>query len=104
MQRVDAGLARDCGEMQDGVLIAHQGRTDRRVRQVRIGAADSQHAALGSVQAIAAIGAVYAVFAALAFARASSIVRRAPSPFSATIAEFEKDRALFGGPADGEAR
>ena len=48
-------------------------------------------------QAIAAIGAVYAVLAALAFARASSIVRRAPSPFSATIAEFEKDRSAFSG-------
>ena len=48
-------------------------------------------------QAIAAIGAVYGVLAALAFARASSIVRRAPSPFSATIAEFEKDRSAFAG-------
>jgi uncharacterized membrane protein YqjE len=48
-------------------------------------------------QAIAAIGAVYGVLAALAFARASSIVRRAPSPFSATIAEFEKDRSAFSG-------
>ena len=48
-------------------------------------------------QAIAAIGAVYAVLAALAFARASSIVRRAPSPFSATIAEFEKDRSALSG-------
>ena len=47
--------------------------------------------------AIAAIGAVYGVLAALAFARASSIVRRAPSPFSATIAEFEKDRSAFSG-------
>jgi len=48
-------------------------------------------------QAIVAIGAIYAALAALAFARASSIARRAPHPFSATIAEFEKDRSALSG-------
>jgi len=48
-------------------------------------------------QAIAAIGAIYAVLAALVFARAASIVRRTPAPFSATIAEFEKDRSALSG-------
>ncbi|CAG0971155.1 hypothetical protein BURK1_01230 [Burkholderiales bacterium] len=47
--------------------------------------------------AIAGLAAVYGVLAAFAFARAASIVRSAPTPFSATIAEFEKDRALVAG-------
>lgn len=47
--------------------------------------------------AIAVLAAAYAVLAALAFSRAASIARRAPTPFAATIAEFEKDRALFAG-------
>lgn len=46
--------------------------------------------------AIAGLALVYAALAAVAFARVVSIARAAPGPFAATIAEFEKDRALFG--------
>ena len=45
--------------------------------------------------AIVGLAVVYAVLAALAFSRAAAVARRAPSPFAATIAEFEKDRAAL---------
>jgi len=54
--------------------------------------------------AIAAVAAVYALGAWFAFAKAAAFYRDAQTPFAATIAEFDKDRALFGGPTDGEAR
>ncbi len=47
--------------------------------------------------AIAALVLIYGGCAAFAFARAGAIVREAPTPFSATIAEFEKDRAMLSG-------
>lgn len=47
--------------------------------------------------AILALAVVYAALAAFAFSRASAVVRRAPAPFAATIAEFEKDRAALAG-------
>ena len=47
--------------------------------------------------AIAAVAAVYGALAAIAILRIASIVRRQPTPFAATIAEFEKDRARLAG-------
>ena len=48
-------------------------------------------------QAIFALAAIYGVLAVVAFLRISAVVKRAPTPFAATIAEFEKDRALLTG-------
>ena len=48
-------------------------------------------------EAIAGVVVVYGALAAFAFVRAASIVRRQPTPFAATIAEFEKDRAILAG-------
>jgi uncharacterized membrane protein YqjE len=48
-------------------------------------------------EAIAALVAVYGALAAFAFLRASSIVSRQPTPFAASIAELEKDRAILAG-------
>ena len=48
-------------------------------------------------EAIAGVVVVYGALAGFAFARAASIVRRQPTPFAATIAEFEKDRAMLSG-------
>jgi uncharacterized membrane protein YqjE len=48
-------------------------------------------------QAIGALVVVYGALAAFAFLRARSIARRRPTPFAATIAEFEKDRAILAG-------
>jgi uncharacterized membrane protein YqjE len=48
-------------------------------------------------QAIGALVVVYGVLALLAFRRARMIVTRQPTPFSATLAEFEKDRAILAG-------
>jgi uncharacterized membrane protein YqjE len=47
--------------------------------------------------AIAAVAAVYGALAAFALLRIAAIVRRQPTPFAATIAEFEKDRARLAG-------
>ena len=47
--------------------------------------------------AIAGVTIVYGALAAFAFARAAAIVRRQPTPFAATIAELEKDRAILAG-------
>ena len=47
--------------------------------------------------AIAGVVVVYGALAGLAFSRAAAIVRRQPTPFAATIAEFEKDRAILAG-------
>ena len=47
--------------------------------------------------AIAALTVVYGALAAFAFLRAASIVKRQPTPFAATIAEFDKDRAMLVG-------
>ena len=47
--------------------------------------------------AIAAVVVVYGALAAFAFLRAAAIVRRQPTPFAATIAELEKDRASLTG-------
>jgi len=48
-------------------------------------------------EAIAALVIVYGALAAFAFLRASSIVSRQPTPFAASIAELEKDRAILAG-------
>lgn len=48
-------------------------------------------------QAIGALVVVYGGLAAFAFLRAAAVVRRHPTPFAATIAEFDKDRALLSG-------
>ena len=48
-------------------------------------------------EAIAALVAVYGALAAFAFLRAASIVRSQPTPFAASIAEIEKDRAILAG-------
>jgi len=48
-------------------------------------------------EAIAALVAVYGALAAFAFLRVSSIVSRQPTPFAASIAELEKDRAILAG-------
>ena len=48
-------------------------------------------------QAIGALVVVYGALAAFAFLRAAAIVRRQPTPFAATLAEFDKDRALLTG-------
>ena len=48
-------------------------------------------------EAIAALVAVYGALAAFAFLRASAIVSRQPTPFAASIAELEKDRAILAG-------
>jgi uncharacterized membrane protein YqjE len=48
-------------------------------------------------QAIGALVVVYAGLAAFAFVRAGAVVRRHPTPFAATIAEFDKDRVLLSG-------
>jgi uncharacterized membrane protein YqjE len=49
--------------------------------------------------ALAALVLIYGGCAAFAFSRAAAIAREAPTPFSATIAEFEKDRAMLAGEA-----
>jgi len=48
-------------------------------------------------QAIGALVVVYAALAAFAFMRAAAVVKRQPTPFAATIAEFDKDRRRFAG-------
>ena len=48
-------------------------------------------------EAIAGVVVAYGALAAIAFVRAAAIVRRQPTPFAATIAEFEKDRAVLAG-------
>jgi uncharacterized membrane protein YqjE len=48
-------------------------------------------------EAIAALVAVYGALAAFAFLRAAAIVSRQPTPFAASIAELEKDRAIQAG-------
>lgn len=45
--------------------------------------------------AIVGLAVVYAVLAAVAFSRAAAVARQTPTPFAATIAEFEKDRAAL---------
>lgn len=47
--------------------------------------------------AIAGVTIAYGALAAIAFARAAAIVRRQPTPFAATLAEIEKDRAILAG-------
>ena len=48
-------------------------------------------------ESIGALVVVYGALAAFAFLRAAAIVKRQPTPFAATIAEFDKDRALLAG-------
>jgi uncharacterized membrane protein YqjE len=48
-------------------------------------------------EAIAALVVVYGALAAFAFLRASAIVSRQPTPFAASLAELEKDRAILAG-------
>ena len=48
-------------------------------------------------EAIAALVVVYGALAAFAFLRAASIARREPTPFAASIAEIDKDRAILAG-------
>lgn len=47
--------------------------------------------------AIVGLAAIYASLAGIAYFRIVSLVRDAPGPFAATIAEFEKDRARLAG-------
>ena len=58
-----------------------------------------ERARFTSIVALAVAGAVLATLAlaAFAFMRAAAVVKRQPTPFAATIAEFDKDRRRFAG-------